>query len=271
MEQRGTPTPHLQIVPADSLLPHEEHDFQRSVPLIERLRNEAFIINPPIVAPVDEHNYVILDGANRCHAFRALGYPHMLVQVVHYNAGNVELHTWNHVICNWDEKQLLQEIAGLPSLEVHTGHREAAVAHILTQSDQIYALCLSANSVSGQTAALRDIVRVYQKNAILHRTSLNVPEEIWPVYEDAIAVILFPEYQPAHIIAAALEQTFLPPGVSRHIVQGRALRVNYPIVRLRDPFTDLETKNTELRHWVQERYARRQVRFYAESTFQFDE
>jgi hypothetical protein len=32
-----------------------------------------------------------LDGANRCYAFKELGYPHILVQVVSYDNSYVEL------------------------------------------------------------------------------------------------------------------------------------------------------------------------------------
>lgn len=270
MDQRGTPAPHLEIVPAESLLPHEEHDSQRSEPLVERLRTEEFIINPPIVAPVNDHEYVILDGANRCHAFRVIGCPHMLVQIVHYHSGDVELYTWQHVVCAWNSESLLQHIAALPEIDIVTGYDTHAIAHILTRH-HTYALLSSASNHQQRNALLREVVHIYQRNAVLHRTSLAAPEEVWPLYEDAVAVVIFPQYQPADIITAAIQQAYLPPGISRHIVHGRALRVNYPIARLRDEQTELATKNAELRQWVQHRYARRQVRFYAESTFQFDE
>ena len=81
---------------------------------------------------------------------------------------------------------------------------------------------------------------------------------------------MFPAYQPEDIIAAALERAFLPPGVSRHIVHGRALNVNYPMERLRAE-TPLEAKNDILQTWLREQYAARSIRYYAESTFQFAE
>ncbi len=88
------PPPDLRIVLTNSLRPHEEHDSQRSLPLIERLKTEAVVINPPIVSPMGANQYVILDGANRFHAFSHLNYPHILVQVASYESGYVELKTW---------------------------------------------------------------------------------------------------------------------------------------------------------------------------------
>src|SRR5690606_18867749 len=90
-DRNQAPLPDLRIVSASTLHPHEEHDSQRLLPLVERFRAEDYIINPPIVAPMGASQFVILDGANRCHAFRALEYPHMLVQVAAYESGYVEL------------------------------------------------------------------------------------------------------------------------------------------------------------------------------------
>ena len=41
--------------------------------------------------------------------------------------------------------------------------------------------------------------------------------------------------------------------------------------RLRDPDTTLEQKNAALLAWMQTKLANRQVRYYAEATYQFDE
>jgi hypothetical protein len=97
------------------------------------------------------------------------------------------------------------------------------------------------------------------------------PEDIWPLYPEAIALVVFPQYQPVDIIAAAKYQAFLPPGISRHIVHGRALRVNYPLDALRDKSASLKEKNAALRVWMQQKLAHRAIRYYAETTYQFDE
>src|SRR4051794_35277919 len=108
---RGSvPTPDLRIVPVNTLHPHEEHDSQRSDPLISRIRSETMMINPPLVAPMGDNQYVILDGANRVYVFSELGYPHMLVQVADYASGFVELSNWQHIVAAWDEDQFIQHL-----------------------------------------------------------------------------------------------------------------------------------------------------------------
>lgn len=62
-----------------------------------------------------------------------------------------------------------------------------------------------------------------------------------------------------------------PPGISRHIIHGRALLVNYPIDALKDTTTTLQEKNDALFAWIQMRLAHRKIRYYAETTYQFDE
>lgn len=270
-DRTHAPTPDLRIVLTRSLHAHEDHDSQRSQPLIARLQAEEHVINPPIVAPMDAAQFVILDGANRCHAFAALNYPHILVQVAPYESGFVELQTWNHVITNWSVAQLLEQVAELPGMQIQQGQHSEAIAHIILADEQVLALLTPVNTAHERNAALRRFVSVYQQRARLHRTTLSEPQEIWPLYENAVALVQFPRCQPADIIAAARFGALLPPGVSRHIVYGRALRINYPLVYLRDEHTPLETKNEALQSWLRHKMANRQIRYYAETTYQFDE
>jgi hypothetical protein len=265
------PVPDLRIVLTENLHPHEEHDTQRAIPLVERLRQEQNIINPPIVATMDDSQYVILDGANRCYAFTLLEYPHVLVQVASYDDGYVELETWRHIISNWDADEFIQHLAQLPDIEMIEGQDNHAIAHIILRNQRVIALRAPIENTHERNAALRDVVGVYQQNARLYRTAISEPEDIWPLYKDAIALVVFPHYHPADIMAAARYKAYLPPGISRHIVHGRALRVNYPLDALRNDSASLSEKNQALQEWMQHKLSKRQIRYYAEATYQFDE
>ncbi len=269
---RGSvPTPDLRIVPVNRLHPHEEHDSQRSEPLIDRIRSETNMINPPLVAPMGRDQYVILDGANRVFVFSELGYPHMLVQVADYDDGFVELSNWQHVVTDWNEEQFIQHLRQIPEVAVAAAESRQPIAHLSLRTGDLLAVCSPVESLHQRNAVLRQVVSVYQQNAHLHRTALTDPDEIWTMFPDANAVVYFPLYFPADIIDAAQHHAFLPPGISRHIVHGRAIRVNYPLDALRDPHVSLEQKNADLLRWMQNKLANRQVRYYAEATYQFDE
>ena len=269
------PTPDLRIVPVESLHPHEEHDTQRSEPLIARIRTETTIINPPLVASMSNANgseqFVVLDGANRVFAFSQLGYPHILVQVADYVRGFVELSNWQHVIAAWNTSQFIQHLRRIPEISLRDGDTVDAIARLLLSDETTLSVCAPAKTLVERNAALCKVVAIYQQNARLHRTALLDPDDIWPLYPDANAIVFFPPYSPVDIIAAAELKAFLPPGISRHIVQGRALRVNYSLAALCDPKISLEQKNADLLAWYQNKLANRQVRYYAEATYQFDE
>jgi hypothetical protein len=261
------PQPDLRIVATESLLPHEEHDSQRAEPLAERLSRESFMINPPVVAPLDGR-WVILDGANRFHAFSYLEYPHILVQSTTYESGWVELGTWSHVIGHWSADALLAGASEIGEARLVAGaHAGALAAIVLPGGDEYALLCDNHSRLS---AVARTLVSLYQRQAALHRTAIGDSGVLWDLYPDACAVVRFPSLQSQDILNAAKSGDFLPPGVSRHIVHGRAIRVNYPMEALRAPGS-LDAKNAALLEWVRGKLANRQVRYYAEATYQFDE
>lgn len=268
----NAPPPDLRIVPTESVLPHEEHDSQRSIPLIEAIRKASVITNPPIVAPIDNTDrYVILDGANRCYSFRALGFPCILVQVVDYSSPFVDLMTWHHVVSDWQIEPFLSEIRTLQDVTITHEDIANPLATLYMRDGQKIVLSADVTTTTERNALLRQFVRIYQQNAKLHRTVSSSPDEIWRLYPHAIALVIFPAYLPEDIMYAALHQAFLPPGISRHIIHGRALLVNYPIEALLDMSKTIAEKNVDLQAWIQLRLANRKVRYYAETTYQFDE
>jgi hypothetical protein len=58
--------------------------------------------------------------------------------------------------------------------------------------------------------------------------------------------------------------------LTRHLIQGRILRVNYPLSELKSK-DSLEAKNARLQEWLQRKMSSKEVRFYGEMTFLFDE
>lgn len=269
--RHSAPTPDLRIVPVSSLRPHEEHDSQRSQPLIERIRTETVMINPPLVAPMRDGEFVILDGANRFHVFSHLGYPHILVQVASYESGFVHLSNWQHAIAGWNMDKFIEQIEQIPQVRLDETEEAKPIARILSRTGDVVTVQCTAATPNAINATLCQVVSIYQRNAKLHRTASTDAEEVWTAFPDAFAQIAFPPYTPADIVAAAQQLAYLPPGISRHIVEGRALRVNYPLAALCDETLSLEQKNADLRLWMQNKLANRQVRYYAEATYQFDE
>ena len=266
----SVPPPNLRVVRVDDVLPHEKGDIQRSQPLMERLRTAEVFTNPPVVAAVAGERYVLMDGSNRHISLKTLGYRHIIVQIAEYETEFVELGVWRHIVANWDAKRFLRTLDDIKHIDVSVGWDSQSVAQVLLRDGPVYSVKAHVDSLAERNATLRQVVESYHKHATLYRTPLDDPGLIWSMFPSGVALVMFPHYQPQDIIDAALRTAYLPPGVSRHIIHGRALNINYPMKRLRTALP-LATKNHELQEWLRARFAERGVRFYAESTYHFDE
>ncbi len=271
--------PDLRIVPIGKLIPHEKHDDQRAVPLIERFHRETVLKNPPVATPLDSENLVLLDGANRVTALDLVGVPHILVQVVPYQSPSVQLCTWRHVITGPSEEELCEKMAALNGVTVTQVDRISAQAELARRS--ILAYCLNprgeGTTFSGggtdlhkRTDLLNLIVDTYIHHWAVRRSDIDNPLTIPDIYPDMTAVVVFPRYEPAEILDIARARARVPAGITRHIIHGRALRLNYPLhlLAVDEP---LAKKNEMLQRWLQTQFDENHVRFYRESTLLFDE
>jgi hypothetical protein len=272
--------PDLRIVPLSKLIPHEMSDEQRTTPLAKRLREEGILKNPPIVAPLGtDDEFVILDGANRVAALSLIGVPHVLVQVVDYESPQVDLRTWYHVVSGIEVAKILSNLACLPGINVAMAnifHARAALARrdilaFYIQTDgQVTTLASKEHELEKRTQLLGMIVDSYIRAGRLNRASTDNIDRLRSMFPDMVAAIIFPRYEPVEILELARGGLKVPAGITRHIIHGRALRLNYPLQRLEAP-APLQDKNRELADWIQEKFNRKGVRFYAEETFLFDE
>ncbi len=272
--------PVLRIVPLERLIPHEEHDAQRSLPLAERLQAEGVLINPPIVARLspDEDRYVVLDGANRVSAGHLLGLPHMLVQIVDYEDPELQLSTWTHVITGCDLQTFTARLKALPGLRLTPSdllHARAALARrdilaYLVCPDERVLLVEGGQDLQSRTALLNALVDAYKDIGRIYRANTDRIAQLAQLYPDLVAIVVFPHYEPAEILELARNGARLPAGITRHIIPRRALRVNLPLHVLAEE-RSTEEKNAWLEEWLRRKVANRQVRYYPESTVLFDE
>ena len=288
--------PNLQIIPAQSLLPHEKFERQRSEPLVARLRAEGVLKNPPVVAPIPgEDLYVVLDGTNRAESLKAMACPHVVVQVVDYDNPGVILDTWFHLVTDMASDDLLHAAKSIDGLRIEPArlrrarselvHRRATAylvvpgppvrrggvrGRLARQRQAVGYLAYVEGDVTLRTAVLARLVDVYESRGRIHRVNTDRLESLLPLYRDVAALVVFPRYQPSEIVALARRGAFLPPGITRHVIPGRALRLNFPIEVLTDNRT-LEEKNAWLQDWLRVKLAGKEIRYYQESTYLFDE
>jgi L-serine kinase (ATP) / ParB family transcriptional regulator, heme-responsive regulator len=272
------PFPDLRIVPLNRCVLHEQTDGDRVARLVARVKVEETLRNPPVLGRhPDIDTLIVLDGATRVTALQALGVPHVLAQVVDYADAEIELHTWSHVLSNITldelelalaEETLIREQRCDPQAAEAALQRRETLAYLTDRDGRCVALDTSEDIVD-QAAALRRLFAAYASRARIVRAA---PSE-WRarLHSGASEVaVVFPVHAKDDLVQLAQSGAVLPAGITRHIIPGRALRVNAPLSLLRNP-QPLAEKQAWVEAWLQERRSERGVRYYAEPTFLFDE
>jgi hypothetical protein len=269
--------PFLRVWATERLLLHEEADAARVGRLVDALRRDGILRNPPVVAPLADARAVVLDGANRVSAFRALGLPHVVVQPVAYHDPQVTLSVWRHFAVESAPGSLraAAEEAGLGPLRPIRDEAEAEAR--LADGGGIAAI-LDARGAAllprpSERVAAADVLcrlaALYRDGRPVHRIATGAPDDLRIAY-GAGALILFRPFDKSEILALAVDGGRLPAGITRHVIPGRALRLNTPLAWLAESI-DLAVKQTALDAQLRQRWQAHGVRYYAEPTFLFDE
>jgi hypothetical protein len=276
--------PDLRFVPTPAILPHEQPDNSRLEQLVRKIREQSVLKNPPIVTVLSgegtpDARYVVLDGANRATAAKAAGFPHMLVQVVRYEAPYVRLGTWNHALSHYPHAEMQQALDGTPGLSSKPTdllHARAALARrealAWIQFEDGAVLTLHGGSdIHQRNMLLNVVVDGYRGHGRFYRVEGDSFDHIRQRHPDVTEVVVFPHFEPAEILELATGGERLPAGITRHLIRWRALRVNIPLERLADTTLSLQQKNEWLENLLREKLTERHVRFYEEPTVLFDE
>ena len=271
--------PNLKILPIESLVLHEDHDLQRTLPLVQKLRAQGILRNPPIVMPLMDgtERYMVLDGANRVTSLTGMEFPHIVAQVVRADDPHVNLQTWNHVVWGMDPKTLIRrirQIKGLDIVKINTHKSLDAPQYVPMQirlSDgKFYLLVETPSDLATHINTLHQIVNAYKTRASLDRTSQTLVDSFKKIYPDLTALVIFPSFKINTVLKLAAQKIVLPTGITRFTVSPRVLHLNYPLHELSSG-KPLEYKEEYLKEWVGERVKKKGIRLYTEATFLFDE
>jgi hypothetical protein len=273
--------PQLAIVSLSDVLVHEWYDERRTLPLLERIRSSGVFRNPPIVTPIPDGSsrYVVLDGANRTAALRKMECPHILVQIAKSDDPGLRLRTWNHVLLNLEPDRLLADLRGIPGLDLVSSsethiplpaRRGAGIALIQTPDEKVYAISALAGDLAARITILNSVVAVYQKSAVVDRTTFGEVCRLLSIYSNLCALVIFPKFNIKDLIVLASNGSLLPAGITRTTISPRALYVNLPLDELTGN-RPLEEKNARLDNLIRRRMALGRIVYNAEATFMFDE
>lgn len=273
----STALPHLEMLPTDVLVLHEECDPRRVEKLCRRIREDEHLKHPPIVTALPKTDrFVVLDGANRTMALRTMGIPHVVAQLVSYGDPGVELSTWHHVVAGMPLDEFEKGLTRVDRLELRDCTLGEARAAVATGDAAAYIVCASGvrkvyaenGSRARDIHLLNELVGVYKGRADIFRASNDIWEIQAPFYPSITALIVFPPYSPADILMLVRRGEKVPTGVTRHTIPNRALYINIPLSVMGADW-NLDRKREWLHEWLMEQMATNAVRYYAESTFLF--
>jgi hypothetical protein len=271
--------PTLKILPLERLILHEDHDLQRTLPLVAQLRAQGILRNPPIVMPLTDGSgrFMVLDGANRVTSLRELEFPHTVAQVVEVSNQYVNLQTWNHIVWGMDTNTLVSSIRKVNGIELtkidplqSLDAPKYMPLQIRLSDGSFYILEEAPSDLATHINTLHQIVNTYKTRASIDRTSQTLVDSLKKIYPDLTALIIFPRFKIKTVLKLAAQDIVLPTGVTRFTVSPRALHLNYPLHELSSG-RPIEYKEAYLQHWVEERVKNKGVRHYTEATFLFDE
>ncbi|MCH8339986.1 MAG: hypothetical protein IIA51_00300 [Chloroflexi bacterium] len=270
--------PELQIVDTDSMQPHEDIEEGRSQRLIRALQTEGFLKNPPAVLRIEgeTEQYVVLDGANRTMAFRKMGFPHMLVQIANED---VQVKSWNHILSQGSLPPLLEKVRGITGVELSESDefraaaalaREETIAYLVSPDGETWQLGMEGAGTSEKIRGLSEFVRLFHGNFRRERTTTANLDGLASLYSDMNCLVVYPQFSIGDVVEVVSSGQLFPGGLTRFLISPRALRVNFPLAMLADR-SPIEEKRRILKEWIRQRVEQRRVRYYAESTFVFDE
>jgi hypothetical protein len=273
--------PDLRIVETDHLQPHEEVDASRLGPLIESIRADGLLRNPPVVAQLrgETERYIVLDGANRTIALRQMKVPYALVQVVHPQLDSIRLHTWNQVIQSAQPDKALQAVQSIPGISIEENDLDSAIeklragmllAFLNFIGGETWEISWADTSLQERIQNMADLITTVEGVGPLERTGQTRAADLEPFFPKLAGLLVLHNFVVEEVMIAAASGIRLPSGITRFVISPRALRLNYPLERLASD-TSRQIKQDRLDEWVKGQLKDRSIRYYAESTFLFDE
>jgi hypothetical protein len=229
--------------------------------MVGRLEADDRLGNPPIVFALDDR-FVLIDGANRIAALRALGYRHTVVQVATPEV--VQLTTWHHALVATTPEQVVNALDQVTELAMDGESDEPAVCVVQLAGGR--RIQVRPKPGADPTTVLSPLVAGYLRHAVVRRA---VKPDL-AAHPDAAALVEFAELTLEDVLAAARHGTLLPAGVTRFVIPGRVLSLNAPLAPLRsqEPAQALDGWLAEL---VVARRLEGRIRHYPEAVFVLDD
>jgi hypothetical protein len=262
----------LKLIKLNDVLLHEECEDNRYEKLMQRFIDDGVLYNPLIVG---KHNdsYILIDGANRYKALKALGAKLILAQIVNYKSKNVVLKSWYHFVNGMELADVRDFIYG-EDIEIRKFKGSSLKKLNLLGITGTTGRSLLIKLKSRLEAILDFLCRFskyYENRFNYTRVDSQIPlRNIRDFFKTQGLLIIYPAFRKEHIVKIAKMSQKLPAGVSRHLIPNRVLKIKYDIENLMSD-KRIADKNSELMELIEYKIQNKKVRLYREPVFIFDE
>ncbi|MDQ0416189.1 hypothetical protein J2Z48_000347 [Croceifilum oryzae] len=245
----------LALVPAEQIYFHESHENERLEKICKSITEEGYLSNPPIAMKLSDDKYLLLDGAHRLMALKALDCKRIVVQLVEEK--DVFLSAWNHLLPQdswWEE---LQQCPYIQWATEPLDHKW--LAHVVLPGGETYYLYSTNHSedMLDQLTAWHHIVGLYQHRCHVRRIPNG--SHIEPKHGEIF--ICYPQYTLAGLKRVVEFNRLMPAGITRCIVEGRLLNLRIPLEILQSNQLPVEQWQTLRNKWMNS------LRFYTEPVY----
>lgn len=268
------PKPDIQLIPLSDVELQEEADDRRLDRLIAALEKSKTLTEPPILAQGIGKKYMQLDGTNRISSLRKMKCDYVVAQVVNYLDDNqVYIKSWVHT-SKVNEDDFLSKLKQIPGAETEefkiglgvtlTGHPMASATVIFKNGNGMSVF--TDKGMIERVKLLNAVVDLYKK-LIKRDTNLSIESmsdlsTFFTRHEKMNVGLFFPKFSSNDIYALMKAGITLPAGVTRHIINGRVIGLDYPIEKLKK---DIPTK--EKKKFFKDFIKSKKLRFYEESVY----
>ncbi len=226
---------------------------------------------------------LLLDGANRVSAFAELAMELVPVQVVDYEDPLVELRGWHHLLLDTTGLDLGAAFRALPGVRLRRIRREAIEAALVFR--EVLAVWVDRRmrahalmpdrpgpiDLFERIRCLGAIIACYEGHTRLERLKLAdysaMPEVL---RRHTHELCLYPAFTKEELARAVHAGVLLPTGLTRHLIPGRALGLNFPLAPLLAP-GGRDAKEAAFEAHLERIELEGRVRFYEEPVFILNE
>ncbi len=254
--------PVLRVVPLTGIRRHEKVDPIRVDRLTQRISTEGIQVNPMICTEAPSGELVVLDGATRTEALRALDMEFAVIQLV--ERSDVTLETWHHVVRECPVEDLIEQVER--TRHISLGPDTGAPRLHTSDGKTLSVTCTDISPNTGLAALVDTYIGHWNVSRV---TDLEDDSVDWR-FPDWSMIVEFPTLTVEDVMKAAVGDDLLPAGITRFLVTERALRLNVDLTLLTGPGTR-EEKQEALNGLLEARASAGRLRRYEETVYILDD